>query len=689
MTHDAHWPPKHAGVMVHPQASLIEQVDAAFGAKGLLSRMPGHFHVRTGQTEMALAVAHQIEAGGSLVIEAGTGVGKTYAYLIPALMSGERLLLSTATKALQDQLFERDLPTLIDALGMPMRLALLKGRSNYLCTHRMRQYMGQEMQADRQGRVHMAMVVKWAQQTQTGDLAEVDGLDDRSPILPMVTSSRENCLGSNCPDFKTCHVLEARRKALAADVVVINHHLFFADMAVREASMSELLPSARVVVFDEAHQLNETGVAFLGKDLSSAQLIDLRRDVLVAGLQMARGLADWNGLCSVLEKAARDWRLAIPQQVTGGRLGWDQTSPMGCHPQLWQQVLQDVGVALSHLIAALDSVSEIAPDFVRLYERTNELARRVEHFLQPAEDAAVRWVEASGSIKCVESPLDIADAFSAELNKANPSTSEGLLAKTWIFTSATLGDEPSLNWFTEPIGLTHATVMRVASPFDYPQQALLHIPLDFPKPLDPGHSLAVAKLAVAGVLRLGGRTLVLTTSLKALAVIGEEITRLLLDGTDIEVLIQGHWPKRRLMERFRQGNDGGAPGCVLVASASFWEGFDVPGQALQLLIIDKLPFPSPGDPLVKARGNRLQANGKNAFSDHSLPEAIVSLKQGAGRLIRHESDRGGLLIADNRLLTASYGRRILAALPNMQQINQTEDFWDALVNITTVSTKVS
>jgi hypothetical protein len=348
----------------------------------------------------------------------------------------------------------------------------------------------------------------------------------------------------------------------------------------------------------------------------------------------------------------------------------------------------DVGVALAHLMSALDSVSEIAPDFVRLYERTNELARRVDQFLQPAEAAAVRWIEAAGQIKCVESPLDIADAFSTELNKTPPTTSEGELAKTWIFTSATLGDEPSLNWFTQPIGLSGATIMRVASPFEYQHQALLHIPANFPKPLDPHHSLEVARLAAEGARRLGGRTLVLTTSLKALNVIGEEITQILSDGSPIDVLLQGQWPKRRLMERFRQGSDGGAPGCVLVASASFWEGFDVPGQALQLLIIDKLPFPSPGDPLVKARGDRLQSQGKSSFADYSLPEAIVALKQGAGRLIRHESDRGGLLIADNRLLSASYGRRILAALPSMRQVDQTEDFWDALVGITTASTKV-
>ena len=689
MSLDAHLPHNHWGPLDQAHPSLTQQVKAAFGANGLLSGMPGHFRVRDGQTEMALAVAQQIEQGGSLVVEAGTGVGKTYAYLVPALMSGERLLLSTATKALQDQLFDRDLPALIQALGLPIRLALLKGRSNYLCTHRMRQHMGKEIQTDRLGRAHMSIIIQWAQQTLTGDLAEVDGLDDRSPIIPMVTSSRENCLGSNCPDYRSCHVLEARRKALAADVVVVNHHLFFADMAVREASMSELLPSARVVVFDEAHQLNETGVAFLGQELSSSQLIDLRRDVLVAGLQMARGLVDWSGLCSSLEKATHDWRLSLPQHIPGGRLGWDQSSPLGCHPQLWQQVLKDMGSALSNLMSSLDSVSEIAPDFVRLFERANELARRVDQFLRPAQAAAVRWVEASGQIKCVESPLDIANAFSGELKKVPSTSSDGGAPKTWIFTSATLGDEPSLNWFTDPIGLTDATVMRVASPFDYQQQALLHIPRPFPKPLDPNHSLEVAKLAAEGARRLGGRTLVLTTSLKALAVIGEEITNLLLDGSDIEILLQGQWPKRRLMERFRQGNDGGAPGCVLVASASFWEGFDVPGQALQLLIIDKLPFPSPSDPLVKARGNRLMEQGKNAFSDHSLPEAIVALKQGAGRLIRHETDRGGLLIADNRLLSASYGRRILAALPTMRQIDQTEDFWDALIGITTASTKAS
>ena len=672
--------------MLSGDQSLLQKVEEAFGPNGLLSRLPGPFHVRLGQTEMALSVARQIEKGGALVVEAGTGVGKTFAYLVPALLCGERILLSTATKALQDQLFDRDLPTLVHALGLPLRLALLKGRANYLCTHRMRQYMTQEANLDRFGRLDMAKIRSWAPQTLTGDLSEVDGLDERSPVIGSVTSSRENCLGSNCPDFRTCHVLEARRKAMAADVVVINHHLFFADIAVRETGMAELLPTSRVVVFDEAHQLNEIGVVFLGKSLSSSQLIDLRRDVLVAGLQMARGLADWNGLSNGLEKAARDWRLAMPSQAPGGRVGWDTTAPKGCQPQAWHQVMFDVGMALANLVEALDSVSEIAPDFVRLHERTNEMAQRVEQFLQPVEPGAVRWIEVGSQVKCIESPLDIAEVVKTKLLTSTDVVSPEYVAKTWIFTSATLGDEPTLKWFTEPVGLADAEIMRVASPFDYPRQALLHIPIQFPKPQDPLHSLEVAMLAAVGARHLRGRTLVLTTSLRALSIIGEELKSIFAEDQSIEVLVQGQWPKRRLMERFRQGGHAEQPGCVLVASASFWEGFDVPGDALQLLIIDKLPFPSPNDPLVQARGNRLESIGRNAFADHALPEAIVSLKQGSGRLIRNEADRGGLVIADNRLLSTSYGRRILKALPEMRLIDQTNLFWDELLKLTTAST---
>lgn len=668
---------------------LSQKVLETFAADGVLSRVAGSFHVRSGQVDMALAVAEQIEQGGALVVEAGTGVGKTYAYLVPALLCGERILLSTATKALQDQLFNRDLPALVTALGLPIRLALLKGRSNYLCTHRMRQSQAQEISLDRFARMDMVKIKAWAQQTLTGDLSEVDGLSEQSKVIEWVTSTRENCLGSNCPDFRSCHVLEARRKTMAADVVVINHHLFFADIAVRESGVAELLPTSRVVVFDEAHQLNETGVAFLGKSLSSAQLIDLRRDTLVAGLQMARGLVDWNGLCSALEKAARDWRLAMPSQAVGGRLAWDVDAPQTCHPQAWQQSMFGVGMALANLVEALDSVSEIAPDFLRLHERANQMAQRVEQFLRPVEAGAVRWLEVNGQVKCVESPLDIAQVIQSKLLPALDEETSDQLTKTWVFTSATLGDEPTLRWFTEPVGLSDAKLLRVESPFDYPTQALLHIPPHFPQPQDPGHSSQVAALAVTGVRLLRGRTLILTTSLRAMSTIGEALKSAFEDDPSIEVLIQGQWPKRRLMERFRQGDEGGQPGCVMVASASFWEGFDVPGKSLQLLIIDKLPFPSPSDPLVKARSNKLTSAGRNAFNEHALSEAIVTLKQGCGRLIRNETDSGGVLIADTRMLSASYGKRIFSAMPKMRRVDQTEMFWSELSQITRVSTRAS
>jgi len=671
------------------EKNLSHRVADTFAEGGLLSRLANSFHVRDGQVEMAMAVSDQIEKGGALVVEAGTGVGKTYAYLVPSLLCGERILISTATKALQDQLFKRDIPTLVNALGLPIRLALLKGRSNYLCTHRLRQSQTQALNLDRWVRMDMVKIQIWAQQTLTGDLSEVDGLNEQSKAIEWVTSTRDNCLGSICPDFRTCHVVEARRKALSSDVVVINHHLFFADIAVRESGVAEFLPASRVVVFDEAHQLNETGVVFLGKSLSNAQLMDLRRDTLVAGLQMARGMADWNGLCIALEKSARDWRLAMPKQVPGGRLGWEDSAPEGCHPEVWQQVMSDVAVALSNLATALDSVSEIAPDFLRLNERTHQLGQRVAQFFQPAADSSVRWLEINGQVKCVESPLDIAEVIQSKLMTPLEAQNEAQASKTWIFTSATLGDEPTLKWFTQPVGLADARILRVESPFDYPAQSLLHVPSDFPKPLDPRHSMEVAFLAATGARLLGGRTLILTTSLRAMTVIGEQLIKAFTDDPSIDVLIQGQWPKRRLMERFRQGDREGLPGCVMVASASFWEGFDVPGESLQLLIIDKLPFPAPSDPLVKARSKNLESNGGNAFNDHALPEAIVTLKQGAGRLIRNEADRGGVLIADTRMRSASYGERIFSALPNMRRIDQTDLFWNELSKITRVSTKVS
>jgi ATP-dependent DNA helicase DinG len=655
--------------------SLQDLSREAFAPDGALSRAADRFRPRQGQTEMAVAVARTIEEGGALVVEAGTGVGKTFSYLVPALLSGERVLLSTATKTLQDQLFGRDLPRLADALGLPVRKALLKGRGSYLCLHRLEQARHDAMLPDRASVRSLAKVEEWAQVTRTGDLAELPGLDERSPLVPVITSTRDNCLGSQCPKFRGCHVNLARREALAADVVVVNHHLFFADLAVRESGMAELLPTVRIAIFDEAHQLNETGVQFLGAQLGTGQLLDFGRDMLAAGLQFARGLVDWQLLASATERSARDLRLAVGRQGPGARLRWVDEAPEGVPAGEWRAALQALGESLAEAVAGLDTVSEIAPDFVRLHERATLLSRRVDAFLGPAAEGSVRWVDAGNQLRLVESPLDIAEAVRAKLLGEGR---EEESRRAWIFTSATLGDDDRLAWFTEPCGLESAEVRRVGSPFDYASQAAVYVPRSMPKPNDPGHSPAVAALAGESARRLGGRTMVLTTTLRALRTIGEQLQARFEGSPDVEVLVQGQWPKRRLIERFREGASEGRPGCLLVASASFWEGVDVPGDALQLVIIDKLPFPPPGDPLVEARSQRLESQGRSPFNDYFVPEAAVALKQGAGRLIRRETDQGLLVICDSRLATMGYGRRLMAALPPMRVLGSREDYLDAL-----------
>ncbi len=698
--------------------SLLQQrVSETLSSHGALARSVPGFQPREGQTDMAMAVTQTLEQGGQLVVEAGTGVGKTYAYLVPVLLSGQRALVSTATKALQDQLFSRDIPRLVEVLGLPIRVALLKGRANYLCLHRMAQARHSVESAQPGAQRALAKIETWAQTTRTGDMAELTGLDERSALWPLVTSTRDNCLGSSCPSYRACHVNLARKEAMASDVVVINHHLFFADMAVRESGVAELLPTVRVTVFDEAHQLNEIGVNFLGKQLSTVQLLELSRDALATGLQLARGLVDWHGLTEGLEKSARDLRLAAGLHRGSVRLRWTERCPEGVEAADWVQALHKLQEALALMQAGLEMVAELAPDFQRLLERSRELAQKAALFSDPPDPEGVRWAEVSAQLRLIESPLDIAQAFSALTRPvqaapsggaeaaADPDSLEALMAgdprhaavdpaatpvgvgqRAWVFTSATLGDEPSLRWFTEPCGLTSAQVMQVSSPFDYAQQAALYVPEHLPKPADPGHAGHVAQLVVEAVQLLGGRTLVLTTTLNAMRSIGEYLQTRLDPAANVEVLVQGQSPKRRLMERFREGGGDGRAGCVLVASASFWEGFDVPGEALQLVVIDKLPFPPPGDPLFEARSQRITREGRSAFADHALPEAAVALKQGAGRLIRSETDRGVLVVCDTRLATMSYGRRLVRGLPQMRRLSGHAEFLATLRQFTTDAT---
>jgi ATP-dependent DNA helicase DinG len=637
---------------------LRDAVAAALARGGTLAQAdPAHVE-REPQLRMADAVAQAIEGRSVLVAEAGTGVGKTFAYLVPMLLSGARALVSTATKSLQDQLFLRDLPRLRDALRVPATLALLKGRASYLCLHRLAQARQSATLPDRVAVRTLAKIEQWAQTTASGDLAELPGLDERSPVIPIVTSTRENCLGSDCPEFRRCHVVHARREAMAADIVVVNHHLVFADMALRDTGVAELLPTVEVAVFDEAHQLAEAGVQFLGTTLGTAQVIDFARDMLGAGLQQARGLVPWAELAAGCDRAARDLRIACagPLRELRGmvKLRWTERA----NGEAFANMLEALASACAKAREGLDTVTELAPDFVRLAERATQLGALARTFADAAEPGHVRWIDVSPQqARLVESPLDIRSALREQIEAA---------PRAWVFTSATLGDDDHLRWFTEPAGLDDAEVLRVGSPFDYPANARLFVPTRFARPSDAGHAEAVARLAAACARRLGGRTFVLTTTLRALAAVGERL-REALAPEGITVLVQGQGSKRELMAQFLAG-----PRTLLVGSQTFWEGIDVPGEALQCVLIDKLPFPPPNDPLVEARVARLESEGRNPFNEYFVAEAAVSLKQGAGRLIRSETDRGLLVVCDPRLAGSPYGRRLRAALPPMTPVGSEE-----------------
>lgn len=663
--------------------SLQAQISDAFAPDGLLSRQLMSFKARNGQTEMALAIAQTMESGGELVVEAGTGIGKTFAYLVPSLLSGVRVLISTATKTLQDQLFDRDLPGLIRALGLPVRIALLKGRSSYLCLNRLENARVNLSQEKRGTVVALAELEAWALTTLTGDLAELPGLEERSAVIPMVTSTRENCLGINCPQFQRCFVSAARREALLADVLVVNHHLFFADLVIRESGMVEFLPSVQSVIFDEAHRLNETGIQFLGHQLSTGQLLDFARDLLIGGLQQARGFCDWSTLASDIEHAARDLRMVVGGLERGVRLNWASVAPEHVDETEWRPAMWQLQLVCNHASEALGKVCAISPDLMRLRERVESIVGRLRIFSEVHDGGFSRWVDVGVHLKLMASPANIALTMRAQFDASSPN---GRLPRSWVFTSATLGDDPKLRWFTVPCGLGDARVLRIASPFDYQRQAALYIPQNFSKPGEAAHSRQVAELVAQGAKVIGGRTLVLTTTLRALDLIGDTLKAIFENSPDLEVWCQGQLSKRQLLERLRRGSSAGRPGCILVASASFWEGVDISGDALQLVVMDKLPFPPPDDPLVAAQSRHFERVGKSVFNNYAMPEAALALKQGAGRLIRSETDWGVFVVCDSRLGTAGYGKRLIKALPPMRRVTTDSEWQEALIELTKLST---
>ncbi|MGX5872294.1 ATP-dependent DNA helicase, partial [Burkholderia gladioli] len=708
-----------------PSRKRVNELDAIFGEGGLLARVLDGYRPRASQIDMARAVAAAMEASArklpepeifdarkrparklqagetapagddargdsaatagddgadnTLIVEAGTGTGKTYAYLVPAMLWGGKVIVSTGTKHLQDQLFQRDIPTVRDALAVPVTIAMLKGRSNYLCHYYLQRTADNGRLPTRQDTAYLQEIVRFAKLTRSGDKAELASVPETAQVWSMVTSTRDNCLGQDCPHYKECFVMQARREAQQADVVVVNHHLFFADIMLRDTGMAELLPSANTIIFDEAHQLPETATLFFGETLSTTQMLELARDTVVEGLAHARDAVEWVKLGAALERAARDVRLAFADggivRVSLAQLGED-------HPLF--AALDDVDAALDALASALAGQAERAESLGACLRRARELQGILAGWVAPDAAAAsaaktvkevaaggeaaeakrddpdekVRWVEVfSQTVQLHETPLSVAPIFAKQ---------RAGVPRAWIFTSATLSVRGDFTHYAAQMGLSSRRSMTLPSPFDYPAQGLLYVPRDLPQPSSPMFTDAVFDAALPAIEASGGGVFMLCTTLRAVDRIASKLRETIeARGWNMPLLVQGDASRTELLDRFRAyGN------AILVGSQSFWEGVDVRGDALSLVVIDKLPFAPPDDPVLAARLDALTKKGLSPFAVHQLPQAVITLKQGAGRLIRAETDRGVLMICDTRLVDKPYGRRIWQSLPPFKRTRE-------------------
>ena len=625
------------------------ELDPIFAEDGTLARVVPGFRPRPFQLDMARAVASAIEEHAVLVAEAGTGTGKTFAYLVPALRSGGKVIISTGTKTLQDQLFDRDIPTVRSALKLPVSVALLKGRANYVCHHHLQRAVGDGRFANRDDVRDLGLIDRFAKTTLTGDRADCSGVSETAPVWSQVTSTRENCLGSDCHHFDKCFVMQARKQALEADVVVVNHHLFFSDLVLRDEGLGELLPAFNTVIFDEAHQIPETATLFFGESASTAQLVTLARDTVLEAASSARDSSALPDAARALEKAARDLRLVFREE--SGRM------PMRVieRNRDFQDALAAVLSRLDALCAELDEQAQRSEGLQRCHDRALVVAEQLERWRSGVDGERVKWAELfAHALHLNSTPLSVATVFAKQLQAS---------ARAWVFTSATLSVARDFQHYCSALGLTEARTQSWDSPFLYDLQALLYVPPKMPEPNTPEYTRAVTNAALPLIEASGGRAFLLFTSLRAMreghALVLEALQR---RGLAYPVLMQGEGSRTELLERFRKlGN------AVLIGSQSFWEGVDVKGEALSLVVIDKLPFSAPDDPVLAARIDKLNQEGRNAFLEHQLPQAVITLKQGAGRLIRDENDRGVLMICDPRLYSKSYGRRILQSLPPMRR----------------------
>ncbi|HRX71343.1 MAG: ATP-dependent DNA helicase [Gammaproteobacteria bacterium] len=620
------------------------------GFDGPLARHAPGFAPRFQQQQMATAVEAILNEGGTLIVEAGTGTGKTYAYLAPALLSGRRVIISTGTRHLQDQLYHRDLPIVRRALKNSAKVALLKGRGNYLCRYRLR-LTAQEGRLTSQEQVaELRRIHTWARRTRRGDIADVPNVPENSPIWPRVTSTTDNCLGQECPDWSDCFLAKARREAQAADVLVINHHLFFADMAIKETGFAELLPGAEAIILDEAHQLPEIASHFFGQSLSSRQLLELTRDTLVEQVRDAPDFPELRKRALALEIA-----LAVLCQTLGStdrRALWREVAD----ESTVQEAIAEVTLKLDALRAALREAAGRGKGLENCCRRGDDLGQRLQTLTGTDRDPGnVCWFETRGrGVMLTLTPLDIAPTFQGRMT-AQPGA--------WIFTSATLAVGQSFGHFAARLGLADYAALCLDSPFDFAGHALLYHPPDLPDPAMPRYTIALLEAVLPVLEASQGRAFLLFTSYRAL----HEAAEWLAGRVDYPLLAQGQLPKAALLQQFRElGN------AVLLGTTSFWEGVDVRGEALSCVIIDRLPFASPGDPVMQARIESLRQRGENPFMSYQLPQAVITLKQGVGRLIRDVSDRGVLVLGDPRLLSKSYGQVFLDSLPPMPRTKKLE-----------------
>jgi ATP-dependent DNA helicase DinG len=647
-----------------PVGKYDADIDRLFSAGGPLAPAVGSFSPRRSQTEMAKSIAQAIADQKTLIAEAGTGTGKTFAYLVPALLWGGKTIISTGTKNLQDQLFLRDIPTVRAALRAPVSVALLKGRSNYVCHYHLERTMQNGRMTSRDDIGHLREISRFIKMTNSGDKAELSKVPENASIWNLVTSTRDTCMGAECQYYQDCFVMKARREAQQADVVVVNHHLFFADVALKDTGVAELLPSANTIIFDEAHQLPDTATLFFGQTVSTSQILELCRDVLAEGLAHARGGADWAKVVTVVEKAARDLRLTFPQDIM--RMSLAQITPSSD----FFPALATVKEHLAAMIGVLEEQAARAETIEQVRVRAVELAQSLDGWKADGKgkmvegDEAVLWVEAfSSSLQLHKTPLSIAPIFNNQ-REGTP--------RSWIFTSATLAVKNDFKHFSNQMGLTGEPAQTWPSPFDYAQQGLLYVPSGLPDPNAVGYTDAVVDCALPVIEAAGGRTFFLCTTNRAVKHVAERLRKDFADrGLEYPLFVQGERGRTELLDSFRSAGNA-----VLVGSQSFWEGVDVRGDALSLVIIDKLPFAPPDDPVLAARIDVMEKQGMNGFMHHTLPEAIINLKQGAGRLIRDETDRGVLMICDPRLISKSYGKRVWQSLPPFKRTRLQSDVID-------------